>query len=414
MNTKQRLFLKDIKNKKTICALLVLLLSFSAVFLLCENISPILADDVYYMSFTKYGIKNFVDSTTEHYMTHNGRAFVHFVLEIVLLFKQHLYALLIPAFIALGGGALAYIISEKNKFIILVSSALSLFCFFLLSDKNIINAVMWMSGGFNYLFPMPFVVITYAVLLKAKLKSVFSRLGVAVLLFLSGATTELYGAFILALIVLSGIENYVTGRKIRKRYYFAFFISLFGYATVLLSPSTFKRIENEHVFSLGDWVKTFGESSVYLIGGIAIILLLAFIVFLSGFKAYKEGKRATAFVYMSAIAVVLLIIICLAFEYKIIASLLFMLCSLLIGVCFFKKGNAELGKFVIAGYASFFILSFAGGGYDNTVIPCMLSYIYCISYILSEGMLKQKFKVMGVASIFLIVLSVYNFSGIYM
>ena len=77
----------------------VLLLSIFLCWRLFEQIVLISIDDAMYAGFTQHGLKHFVDKNIWHYISFNGRFFVHFIMQLVVVFEEHLYAILFPLFI---------------------------------------------------------------------------------------------------------------------------------------------------------------------------------------------------------------------------------------------------------------------------------------------------------------------------
>ena len=72
---------------------------FVLLFLMFEKIPNIYIDDTMYSDWTKHGLSYFIEKNIWHINNFNGRTFIHLCLEFVLIFKQHLYAILIPTFI---------------------------------------------------------------------------------------------------------------------------------------------------------------------------------------------------------------------------------------------------------------------------------------------------------------------------
>ena len=92
-------FKEIIKQPQTIISGFCIFVLMFMYWQLLETIVVINIDDVMYSDWTQHGISYFIEKNVWHYTNFNGRAFVHLILQIVLIFDEHLYAILIPIFI---------------------------------------------------------------------------------------------------------------------------------------------------------------------------------------------------------------------------------------------------------------------------------------------------------------------------
>ena len=85
--------MKNIKLQNCIFAACLIL---PAVISACTTLY---GDDLIYGTYFCGGMKNFFRLTADHYMRLNGRIFVHFALELLLIFRDRLLFIAVPAMI---------------------------------------------------------------------------------------------------------------------------------------------------------------------------------------------------------------------------------------------------------------------------------------------------------------------------
>lgn len=211
---------------------------------LLSNIT-VYCDDYLYGSFFRDGLSGFWKLTKWHYLSFNGRAFVHFAAELVIWADKYIYMFLAPAMLAevfwlgqrlqdrrVDGGLTA------------AAAGVCVFAVLALPLRFLRTSILWMSAGFNYLFPLA-VILPTLWLLTRDIKRGRLGAGTLVLCFLSGATTEQNG--IAAFVILGGYAV-LTWLRRENALWKALLVCLVtgvGYLTVIFAPGTWVRVGRE-------------------------------------------------------------------------------------------------------------------------------------------------------------------------
>lgn len=231
-------------KKHEYAGLAVLLAAVLAAVFLFSRIT-VYCDDYLYASFFRDGLSGFWELTKWHYLHFNGRAFVHFAAELVLWADKYIYMLLAPAMLAevfyLGQRLQS---GTPDRGLSLAAAGVCVFAVLALPLRFLRNSLLWMSAGFNYLFPLA-VILPTLWLLKRDLAR--GRLGAPtlVLAFLCGATTEQNG--MAAFLILGGYAVLMWLRKegTLSKALAVCLVTGIGYLTVIFAPGTWIRVGHE-------------------------------------------------------------------------------------------------------------------------------------------------------------------------
>ncbi len=229
--------------KKAVTYLPYVLLAgaIAAMILLLSQIT-LYSDDYYYSTFFYDGIAGFWAKTVDHYRTFNGRALVHFLAQVFLIFKTKLYAVVFPFVMAAAFYFARRVQCPDGAKFSPAAVALALGIFLALPVEYLNQSLCWISGSFNYCFPA---LLVFAYLLFQKRAVSGNCLAAACVLgFLAGATTEQNGFAALAVGFLTVLCACLRGRRLWRGALPLCFV-LAGYATVLLAPGTSNRIAVE-------------------------------------------------------------------------------------------------------------------------------------------------------------------------
>ena len=180
---------------------LLLAVAFLALLLLTAKIT-IYCDDYFYGLFFRDGWNGFWDLTVWHYLNFNGRAFVHFMAQVALIFDTKLFILLNPLMLAVAFLLGSRLQSGETPWRILLStSAVGMMVVMALPIQFLNTSLLWISAAFNYLFPIFFLML---VLWRHQRDTEKGRLHplTMLLIFLAGATTEQSG--LAAIVCLGG------------------------------------------------------------------------------------------------------------------------------------------------------------------------------------------------------------------
>lgn len=223
------------------------LLTFIFVFIATYNVY-LFGDDYYYITFTQGNFENFITHHINHYKFDNGRAIVHFLVSIFLsvnLIWWKLFNSFMLASIVYFGSR----ISSKNTLI----SGLIFFLGVCAIGINVSRqSIYWLTGSFNYVYPLFLLFSYWYFLLKYKEKKKNTIL-MCLFSFLASATVEQGAMMVLGLNTLLGIQDLLINKKIDRKYLMILISSLLGASSVILSPATFIRytVENHEELSFG-------------------------------------------------------------------------------------------------------------------------------------------------------------------
>lgn len=218
--------------------------AFLALLLLTAKIT-IYCDDYFYGLFFRDGWSGFWDLTVWHYLNFNGRAFVHFMAEVALIFDTKLFIFLNPLMLAVAFLVGSRLQSRETPWrLLLPVSAVGMMAVMALPIQFLNTSLLWISASFNYLFPIFFLMPVLWRLRKDTEKGRLHPLTM-VLIFLAGATTEQSG---LAAIVCLGGWSFLCWLRKRLPLWQGFLpvlLSGAGYASVIFAPGTWVRVGNE-------------------------------------------------------------------------------------------------------------------------------------------------------------------------
>lgn len=199
-------------------------------------------DDYMYGLFTKYSLQDFLQRTKWHYQAFNGRALVHFMLEMQLWIGRQWYALLCPLMLGFAFcGGLKLLLPEQPRTVRLALAGIGLAAVAALPAAQLRESVMWLSAGYNYIFPL--VLLTGTLLLAHRRET----LGVwqAVLTFLAGATTEQFGVITCVFLGLYWLIDLIQTRRWSWYRFLLPVLAACGTLTIVLAPGTWVRMGNE-------------------------------------------------------------------------------------------------------------------------------------------------------------------------
>lgn len=275
------------------------------------------SDDVYYATFLKSGFRNFVNMNIDHYMNVNGRTFVHILNEIILFFDTKLFIVINPIMIV----GFAFIASkctnfknsrEYNKENIYISTAITLFFIMCLPKEMICESLYWISGSMNYMFPAFCLILLYYIL---KINIIFSKGTILLFVFslLTGATTEQGGFVAVVMSMLAVLTALLFQNKPKKKsYILAPFFAIIGLMTVILAPSTNKRlgssiIERISGTALGETLnENLPRVSTNIAGSSGINSILIILILVIFFITLKDKRVSRLFITAPAIIALML------------------------------------------------------------------------------------------------------------
>ena len=294
------------KNKKAVCAVIGAI-SFGfiliLVFFMNSNIR-LSRDDFFYYPFARNGLMQFISGLKDHYLLINGRLFVHSICAIFLTGNLWIYRIFNIASIVLSLYLCCRLVSKENeKRMYLFFIAFSMF--WLLGNSVITESALWISGSFNYVFPM-LLLFTYTCFLMNN-TSKTGEILCLILGFLSSVTTEISSLITIIITITFLINRYKSVSKIPIWYKVTVLIQFIGFMFLILSPGMHGRFDESGNAGIQQLIyrtlinfNTFIQMSFEKNG---VGLSLCFALLFSGICAYKTLKNKPLAVLMLIFAV---------------------------------------------------------------------------------------------------------------
>ncbi|MBE6534713.1 MAG: hypothetical protein E7678_07105 [Ruminococcaceae bacterium] len=391
-------------KKKTLTALSGLSLFF-ATFLcwaLLELIWIVSIDDVMYGGWTQHGFKYFIEKNIWHYNNFNGRFFVHLALQFVLFFEEHLYAIIFPFFIS-GSTYLFTTIAKKDWDVSkrLFASAISLLVYISLGPKILTSTAFWVAGAFNYVFPLIIVITFYWLFSKHRHKNI-AMLYLIPFAFICGATTEQYGMYTIGLIVMTYFFDTIEKKKFDFRALAYLGIAISGLLTIMLAPPTLYRINiSKRPLLQGlvyNWSFLGGKLSTVIIP-ILFMLFVGLIALCKKTKTDENGEKIKYRPYNPLLIcgipfAIIAGIFCLLNNYTVSLYLTFIYVVLAATTMLIKKETRELGKILVCGFGTFFMVSVSSIAAHRTCVPCILSFIIVLTVMFIDVISEANKKIL--------------------
>ena len=336
-----------IKNKNTYIVLLSLIFLSIPIFLTAQ-MKPIQMDDIMYASWSKGGILNFFEMQGWHYANFNGRFVVHFCLSLLTALGNWLYGIM-PIVLAFSFYMILSTFTNLKLYQKCFLSSSTACIFFLLNKTLIVESVFWMSGGFNYLFPLlPLSITLYYLNKKDKIKPFL----LFVLVLITSSTMEQYGAFLMCYIFLKMIID-------KKNYVLNLLASVIGTLTILISPATINRILEKTSTTATAQLSPISSLTSQLMllfhtDGMAIltIIMLTFLCLASIIVKDKYSKM-----YKYLIPAIIIAILAIIFNLQLINLLLLPTTIFLVSISSIKtKNTKQIGLFLLSGLAAFSVI----------------------------------------------------------
>lgn len=244
-----------------------------------------------------------------------------------------------------------------------------------------------MSSGANYILPLIFIILAYAVFYLARNNKKFNILSY-ILLFVAGATTEQYGMYIIGLVTMTMLFDIIDKKKENLKYnLISLAFSVGGLLTVLFAPGTFGRAEGNMV-SINEIVNIFFKNNYTLSGYSGHSFFMFMVILLFGLIGINKKHR----IMIVGIPIAIINYVLYSYELHNIAGIIFFLYVILICIHFLmKKDMREYGKIMVCGYGTFLMMSITNIGGFRICVPLLVSIIFVLSSIY-VGFIKENIK----------------------
>ena len=364
-------------DKRCVKVIPVCLFALTAAFL--GYITVLSADDYWYSIFLRDGFANYIGKLREHYEIFNGRTFVHIIATLILHFGNFAFALFLPLTLLLAALCGAGFLGCKRRYGVVVVFLAGMF---LIPRAMMVEGVLWISAFCNYTFPTAIVIalmyITDRRFLHGKSRW-YAVLGALVLSFLCGASTEQLGIVACAFNALALLFAAVGRRNEVKLCAIQLFCSVFGLATIFLSPATGMRVVTESEGPIIYRIKRGFDMQAALFSdsiGLAVLILLVFVFF--AVVLYKKHGSKIGFIllFLQTACLVLCVLTPPKTECYFYAGALALLCVAAL-LCFFK-GFLKAGVLLFLSIVSVGVMIMTNSsGYRCFVPMYMLLLLPC-------------------------------------
>ena len=391
---------KSAKNADLLILFITLLLTA-----LISSATTLYGDDFIYGTYFCGSIGAFFKKTAEHYMQMNGRAFIHFLLELVLIFKDRLFFAVIPMMMIFVFYMFRKLTNNGNTKRTALYYSLCFCGIMLIPVKIVREGILWMSGAFNYLFPVGMSLLGFFILKKSyEIKSLPFYFYPAALL--SGATTEQCGMIAIGSAFFYIVYKEIKRHTINKNAVILTVCMIIGYITVILSPGTSSRISDETVtagMNISDRLGTLFYT-VLLNKGVLLIFIPCIVIYAFNLKS-KNFKLFLSTLILCAAASVF------TFAQSYLPGGIFLTASIIVtaaGLLIYSD-SAEIPILMLAAAGSMGMLVFSDSyGYRN-FLPALLIFIclFAVELSLSLDIHGTDRKNIYLAVYFVISLSVF-------
>ena len=335
-------------------------LGTAIILIICNT--RLLSDDLFYYTFFKHGFSNFINLMKTHYETINGRLFVHSVLSFLLSFSSLLPALIsvfifIICTIFLGTKLLQNDSKKLNITIFLLIG----FSILLIGDNILIDSIFWLSGFFNYMFPL-MLLCAYIVFFKKANNTKYAILAI-IFSFLSTITTELNGAITIIFSIIFLIYHIIKKNKLTIPIT-CLITSILGVTFLFMSPGIQNRLlyDNDIGFIQRSLImfSTFSQMTFEISSLSFIFLLSSSSCAICTKKKLNNTPLAIAFgilsvcFLLSVLGITIPTFICMALY------LVYILLLLIYSFLLFKKNDIVIALCTVGFISSFGIICASG------------------------------------------------------
>lgn len=286
--------------KKCICFLknnyhyIVLLITLIATMFVTFS-AELFGDDFFYMKPAISSSNVILQFLKWHLMKCNGRTIAHFF---VLLFLRNNFMINLWRILsAIALTLLCWLIpkllfTEQNIFKLGV--CVTSFTLMTVRPNMFNQSVYWLTGSFNYLFPILFLIIIMIISLKKPRSKWLLPLS-----FFGGATVEQIGMMCVGWFVLLFLNNLINKKTFSRNNFACILLSALGFLTIVFSPGTSARITNQSSLnnqSFWDITLTMARKNWLDNISLYVMICLLSLAFCIWAFHFREKNRFTGFI----------------------------------------------------------------------------------------------------------------------
>lgn len=374
--------------------LLFLLIMVSCVFLAVLSMTTVYSSDDYlYSTYMDHSVSEYIQLMKEHYLTFNGRVFVHIIAHLILHFGNILFTIFVLLSFILIPVTVGKMEQVRKEDDIAVTVLLFVTAVLTLPRAVMVNGVLWISGFCNYALPTVMVVVQIR-LLQRCISERGSRFRISDFLFyfytfLCGATTEQMGIVSVLLSLYFLLRCLLQNRN---RFFFFLFVcvsDICGLLTIFLSPATRTRVDTETLSDnlpilqhmekqIASQAAVFGEYT-------SVLIWLGVLFLCTGYLLIRRKRRWITGLLLVLIPVFFLVILYLSEEKDRVTSYVVLLCLLLVlAVVHRSMGWSELFLVELAALASVGVMLFTGSTGHRIFLPFCLCILAASAGIFAE------------------------------
>lgn len=348
------------------------------------------ADDWPYRAFLRRGVAGYFSAMRNHYMTLNGRMFVHFLASVVLNLGNWFFALVCVAELAAASLALSRAAGLRRREELIAGA---LFCaLFLAAPYSVISSgVLWISANFNYVFPTA--LLCAALLLQGRFERSKRRQWLIYLpfSFLLGATTEQTGACAILMHGYFFVRSLIRRDGLALRHLSAGIAGLAGLATLLLSPNAQLRARGEFAVKglggLADKMYLGLQRAAPILGESVLFgLLTAALAVLAGLAVSRRMKKRLPLWVGVALAAPALLMMFIRDSAALLLAVSAISCAA--GLALILSGGEFAGLAVLLGFASMAMMLPSESVAGRTLTPLFILLAVSVSVLAAPELLR--------------------------
>lgn len=211
---------------------------FVVLFFIFKNVN-LYGDDFHYAVFSKQDLAYYFQRNYQHYILANGRAFVHILITFFLWTPLIVWQILCSFMIVCIIFLIQKIAGLKEN--LCFSIGICTLIFFTIDLLITRQSIYWLTGSFNYVYPILMLLIYWRLIQKNSKLIPFCAI-------FASQSVEQASMMAFGVMVIYIAKNYFfDGIKPTKRYIYGLIINILGLLSIFLAPGTFNRLDQTPV-----------------------------------------------------------------------------------------------------------------------------------------------------------------------